>query len=63
MHYYAAVAIPWYLLIDPDTLTINLYRLAADQYVKHATATPGQALAFPPPLGLQLDPAILVRGA
>jgi Uma2 family endonuclease len=61
MHYYAVAGIPWYLLIDPETLTLDLYHLGDDQYTVHSTGSPGNPLRFPAPLTVAVDPATLIR--
>jgi Uma2 family endonuclease len=59
MHFYAAAGIPWYLLVDPDPLTLNLYRLKRGHYFEHATAKPGEVLTLTEPVAAELDTAAL----
>jgi Uma2 family endonuclease len=61
MHYYAEARIEWYLLIDPDGPTMQLYHHEAGHYVEHAAGAPGAALTFPEPINVSIDPASLVR--
>jgi Uma2 family endonuclease len=61
MHYYAEAGIPWYLLIDPDPVTLSLYRLEGDRYVAHAQAGPGEVPSLTQPLLVQIDPQSLAR--
>jgi Uma2 family endonuclease len=53
MHYYAVAGIPWYLLVDPDPLT--LYRLDGDKYVEEASAGPGEQLRLTAPVAATLN--------
>jgi Uma2 family endonuclease len=55
MHYYAVAGIPWYLLVDPDPLTLTLYRLDGDKYVEEASAGPGELLRLTAPVAATLD--------
>lgn len=59
MHYYAVAGIPWYLLVDPQGPTLQLYRLHGDHYVEEANAAPGQLLRFTAPIVADVDPASL----
>lgn len=59
MHYYAVAGIPWYLLVDPDPVTLTLYRLDGDHYVQDASAKPGEILTLTEPVAAELDPAAL----
>jgi Uma2 family endonuclease len=59
MHHYAAAGIPWYLLVEPQPLTLQLYRLDGDRYVEEASAVPGESLLFTAPIVTELDPASL----
>ena len=59
MHYYAAAGIPWYLVVDPKPLSLNLYRLDDETYVEEASAGPGETLLFTAPIITELDPASL----
>jgi len=60
MHYYATAQIPWYLVVEPDTATMCLYRLDGTHYVEHATAKPGQPLRLTDPVVAEIDPADLL---
>jgi Uma2 family endonuclease len=60
MHYYAA-GIPWSLLVDPDPVTLALYRLDGDHYVEHTAAKPGDVLTLTEPVIAELDPVALTR--
>jgi len=55
MHYYAVAGIPWYLLVDPDPLTLTLYRLDGDKYVEEASAGPGEQLRLTAPVAATLN--------
>ncbi len=59
MHHYAVAGIPWYLLVDPQKLALQLYRLDGDKYVEEASAVPGESLLFTAPIVTELDPASL----
>lgn len=61
MHYYAAAAIPWYLLVDPDPLMLHLYRLDGDQYVEGNSAKFGEILTLTEPIDAAVDTALLGR--
>jgi Uma2 family endonuclease len=61
MHYYAEAAIEWYLLVDPDGPTMQLYHYEGGRYVEHAAAAPRIPLIFPEPINMAIDPASLVR--
>lgn len=56
MHHYAEAGIEWYLLIDPDTRVLNLYRLGGKQYWEYATGKPGTPLRMNAPVAVELDP-------
>jgi Uma2 family endonuclease len=56
MHYYAEAGIEWYLLVDPDTRALNLYRLEGKQYREYATGKPGMPLRMDAPVMVELDP-------
>jgi Uma2 family endonuclease len=60
MHYYAAAAIPWYLLADPRTGELRLYAISDDKYVLHARAEPGGFLQLTDPVRVTIDPAELL---
>lgn len=61
MHYYAVAGIPWYLLVDPDPVTLRLYRLDGDKYVEEASAGPGETLRLTEPVAATLDVDQLAR--
>ena len=63
MHYYAAAGIPWYLLVEQDTGTLRLHKLAGDRYVEHATAEVGQVLELTDPVSVTVDPRDLLPPA
>jgi Uma2 family endonuclease len=63
MHYYAVAGILWYLLIDPASLSLNLYQLDGQQYVMHSVGKPGHPLRFPEPINVEVDPATLFVGS
>jgi Uma2 family endonuclease len=60
MHYYAEAGIGWYLLVDPDGPTMNLFRLVDGKYVVHAAGAPRIPMQFPEPLSVEVDPQFLV---
>jgi Uma2 family endonuclease len=60
MHHYAEPGIQWYLLIDPDTRILTLYRLEGRQYREHATGKPGAPLRMEAPVAVELDPDVLL---
>lgn len=62
MHYYATAGIDWYLLIEPKTAMLDLYRRNGDKYVRHATASPGEPLVLTEPVAVTIDPADLLPG-
>jgi Uma2 family endonuclease len=59
MHHYAEARIPWYLLIEPDTAQLQLFRLDGSQYVQHAEGKPGHPLVLTEPVAVAIDPADL----
>jgi Uma2 family endonuclease len=60
MHCYAAAAIPWYLLVEPDTGTLQLYRLTGTAYAEHSVTVVGDVLRLTDPATVTLDPAALL---
>jgi Uma2 family endonuclease len=56
MHYYAEAGIEWYLLVEPDSPALSLYRLEGEKYVEQATARPGVPLRMDAPVAVELDP-------
>jgi Uma2 family endonuclease len=58
---YAEARIPWYLLIEPDPVTLKLFRLDGAEYVLDAKATEGETLMLTEPIRVEIDPAALVR--
>jgi Uma2 family endonuclease len=60
MRYYAEAGIPWYLLVEPKTGVLELYRLDGDRYTAHATAAPGELLEITEPVAVTIDPADLL---
>ena len=61
MHYYAVAGIPWYLLIDPESLTLSLHKLDGEKYAVHATGTPGDPLALPGIATVNVDSLTLAK--
>jgi len=61
MNDYAVSGITWYLLVEPETTTLRLYRLDGTEYVEHAVAGPGQTLALTEPVTATIAPAALFR--
>ena len=59
MHDYAEAGIPWYLLIDPDTAQLLLFRLEGKRYLEHAEGKPGHPLVLTEPVAVEIDPAAL----
>jgi Uma2 family endonuclease len=60
MHFYAEARIEWYLLIDPDEPTMQLFHYEDGGYRQHAAAAPGLPMTFPTPISVTVDPASLV---
>lgn len=60
MHFYAVAGIPWYLLVDPQSGILVLYRLTDGNYAEHATAKPGDPLLLTEPVVVAIDPAELL---
>jgi Uma2 family endonuclease len=56
MHHYAEAGIQWYLLTDPDTRVLDLYRLEGKQYKQYATGKPGTPLRMDAPVVVEMDP-------
>jgi len=59
-HYYATAGIPWYLLIEQDTGTLHLHRLAGDAYTEHSVTKPGDVLHLTEPVIADIDPEELL---
>ena len=60
MHYYAAAGIPWYLLVEPETLALRLYQLDDTKYIEHSVTEVGEVLRLTDPLVATIDPAKLL---
>jgi Uma2 family endonuclease len=60
MNTYAEAGIPWYLIVDPDALTLSLHRLDGKHYREYATGKPGTALRMDEPVKVDIDPAALL---
>lgn len=60
MNHYAEAGIPWYLIIDPDSLTLTLYRLESKQYREYATGKPGMPLRMDEPVQVDISPEALL---
>jgi len=60
MHYYGEAGIPWYLLVDHQTVTLRLYRLLNGGYVGHSTAEPGETLRLTEPVTAEIRPESLL---
>jgi Uma2 family endonuclease len=60
MHHYAEAGIPWYLLVEPDPIRLQLFRLEGGRYAEHASAEPGRAIVITEPVAVTLHPADLV---
>ncbi len=60
MHYYAEAGIEWYLLVDPDGPTMQLFHHEEAGYRQYAAAAPGLPMTFPAPIDVTVDPASLV---
>ena len=58
---YAAHDVPWYWIVDPETRTIEVYRLEAGAYRLDARLEGAEARALPPFPDLPLDPAAVWR--
>ncbi|WDZ85188.1 Uma2 family endonuclease [Micromonospora cathayae] len=61
MHYYAAAGIEWYLLVEQDTLVVQLHRRRPDgHYVEVAAAAPGEVLELTEPVRATIRPETLL---
>lgn len=60
MHRYAEACIPWCLLVEPDPLRLQLYRLDDRKYLLDQDVGPGDMLRLVDPLRVDLDPAELL---
>lgn len=60
MHYYAAAGIAWYLLVEQETGTLHLYRLAGEHYVEQSVTRPGEVLHLSEPVRVDLEPTSLL---
>lgn len=60
MRYYADAGVTWYLLAEPKTATLTLYKLDGSEYSVHATAAPGELLEITDPVVVSIDPADLL---
>ena len=57
---YAEAGIPWYLIIDPDALTLSLHQLDDTHYRESATGKPGMPLRMDAPVKVDIDPVTLL---
>ncbi|WP_285551156.1 Uma2 family endonuclease [Actinoplanes regularis] len=60
MSYYAMAGIPWYLLVNPVTGELLLYKISDGKYELHASAEPGVPLRLTDPVTVTIDPAELL---
>jgi Uma2 family endonuclease len=60
MHYYAEAGIPWYLIVEHQTITLRLFRLQSGTYVERHTAEPGQVLKLIEPVTAEIRPESLL---
>jgi hypothetical protein len=60
MHFYAAAGIPWYLLVEQDTGSLHLYRLAGERYVEHSVTSAGGTLRLAEPFEASIRPEDLL---
>ncbi|WP_239137998.1 Uma2 family endonuclease [Actinoplanes regularis] len=60
MQYYATAGIPWYLLVDPVSGELLLYKISDGKYELHASAEPGVPLRLTDPVTVTIDPAELL---
>lgn len=60
MHYYAEAGIPWYLLVEHQTIRLRLFRLQNGTYVEHSTAAPGEVLRMAEPVTAEIRPESLL---
>jgi Uma2 family endonuclease len=60
MHYYAGAGIPWYLIVEHQTLALQLFRLQDGVYTKHSTTEPGGVLRMSEPVTAEIRPESLL---
>jgi Uma2 family endonuclease len=63
---YAEARIPWYLLAEPSppdftAVTLRLFRLAGDHYVKESVTEPGQTLKTDDPCPFEINTEDLIE--
>jgi Uma2 family endonuclease len=60
MNYYAVAGIPWYLIVDPDSGALHLYRLDGDHYTQESSTKPGEVLHLTEPVAATIRPEDLL---
>jgi Uma2 family endonuclease len=59
---YAAAGIPCYLIVDPETGVLRLYRLDGDHYVEDSATKPGETPHLTEPVEAVIRPEDLLLG-
>ncbi|WP_328652222.1 Uma2 family endonuclease [Micromonospora sp. NBC_00330] len=59
-HLYAAAGVRWYLLVEQESLTVNLYQLQGAHYVERSTTRVGEALELAEPVQATIRPEDLL---
>jgi Uma2 family endonuclease len=60
MNLFATAGIPWYMIVDPASGVLHLYRLDGDHYVEESATKPGETLHLIEPVEAVIRPEELL---